>query len=184
MKRRKQLEGVCYRLVRVSGQGETAKSLWRDGCWNGGRIRAIKGESAYGGEAETIRYHSESTILTTLFTLLMWPILFTPHPGAFETPYQTAPLDLGEDTFASTRREAFEARLEEISNTETALEYLKEVDERERDKGTWAVGVNWEFGREDLREVVLCLGGKGLSGACRMLGEEYRYRVGGVPDLL
>jgi Fanconi-associated nuclease 1 len=114
----------------------------------------------------------------------MWPVLFQPHPGAFETPYQTAPLDLGEDTFAPTRREAFEARLMEISTTQRALECLKEVDDRERSRGTWAVGVNWEFGSEDLREVVECIGGKGLAGVGRMLGEEYRYRVGGVPDLL
>jgi Fanconi-associated nuclease 1 len=40
-------------------------------------------------------YHSESSILTTLFCLLLWPVLFHPLPGAFETPYQTAPLDLG-----------------------------------------------------------------------------------------
>lgn len=129
-------------------------------------------------------YHSESSILTTLFALLLWPVLFCPLRGAFETPYQTAPLDLGEDTFSASRSELLESRLKAMSKTSVALEMLDEVDRRERPKGTWAVGVHWEFPAEDLKEVLECLGGKGLAGVCRMLAEEYRHRVSGVPDLL
>jgi len=114
----------------------------------------------------------------------MWPVLFLALPGAFETHYQTAPLDLGEDTFAPSRHLAFEARLVEMSKTKRALELLREVDEREREKRTWAVGVNWEYGREELEEILECLGGGAMGGICRMLGEEYRHRVSGVPDLL
>ena len=130
------------------------------------------------------RFHSEGSIVTTLFALLLWPVLFLPLPGAFETPYQTAPLDLGEDTFAPSRREALEARLAAMSHTSTALDMLRETDTRERERGTWAVGVNWEYGREDLEEVLQCLGGEAMSGICRMLAEEYRHRVSGVPDLM
>ncbi|KIR25350.1 fanconi-associated nuclease 1 [Cryptococcus deuterogattii LA55] len=129
-------------------------------------------------------YHSESSILTTLFTLLIWPVLFRPLPGTFETSYQTAPLDLGEDTFAPSRRELLEGRLAEMSKTKRALELLREVDNRERPRGTWAVGVNWEYEKEDLEEILECLGGKALSGVCRMLAEEYRHRASGVPDLI
>ena len=131
-----------------------------------------------------IRFHSEGSILTTLFALLLWPILFAPLPGAFETAYQTAPLDLGEDTFAPARGAMLEARLAAMSRTGTALEMLREADGRERQRGTWAVGVNWEFGKEELEEILECLGGRGVSGVCRMLGEEYRHRVSGVPDLV
>lgn len=35
-----------------------------------------------------------------LFALVMWDVLFLPIEGAFETPYQRAPLDLGTDAFA------------------------------------------------------------------------------------
>lgn len=129
-------------------------------------------------------YHSESSILTTLFTLLIWPVLFHPLPGAFETSYQTAPLDLGEDTFAPSRRTLLEDRLAEISKTKRALELLREVDNRERPKGTWAVGVDWGYEKEDLEEILECLSGKALSGVCRMLAEEYRHRASGVPDLI
>ncbi|WVQ76980.1 hypothetical protein IAR50_006659 [Cryptococcus sp. DSM 104548] len=130
-------------------------------------------------------YHSESSILTTLFTLLMWPVLFHPLPGAFETSYQTAPLDLGEDTFLPSRSALLEARLALIaSSTKKAVELLLETDNRERERATWAVGVNWEYGREDLVEILQCLGGRGVSGVCRMLAEEYRHRASGVPDLI
>ena len=114
----------------------------------------------------------------------MWPVLFHPLPGAFETPYQTAPLDLGEDTFAPARATLIEPRLESMSKTSKALEMLQETDRREREKATWAVGLSWEYEKSDLEELVQCLGGKALSGICRMLAEEYRHRVSGVPDLM
>lgn len=130
------------------------------------------------------RYHSEGSILTTLFGLLLWPVLFHPLPGAFETPYQTAPLDLGEDTFAPSRQDLLETRLEQMSKTRNALDMLKEADERERSKQTWAVGISWEYGRDELAEVLECIGGRAMVGICRMLAEEYRHRVSGVPDLM
>ncbi|ORX37453.1 hypothetical protein BD324DRAFT_626275 [Kockovaella imperatae] len=129
-------------------------------------------------------YHSEGSILTTLFALLMWPILFHPLPGSFETPYQTAPLDLGEDTFAPARLELIESRLNAMTKTTNALEMLRETDGAQREKQTWAVGLNWEYEKDDLEELVQCLGGKALSVICRMLAEEYRHRVSGVPDLI
>lgn len=145
-------------------------------------LRTCKGPKRQ--HTDSCSFHSESSILTTLFTLLFWPVLFHPIPGAFETPYQTAPLDLGEDTFAPSRAELFDAQLQKISTTAGALEVLAETDARERERGTWAVGVNWEYGRDDLREIVSALGGEGVQGVCRMLGEEYRHRVSGVPDLM
>jgi Fanconi-associated nuclease 1 len=84
----------------------------------------------------------------------MWPILFQPLKGAFETPYQTAPLDLGEDTFATARRQQVEERLAKMETTKGALEMLRETDDRERDKATWAVGIRWDYGREDLEDIV------------------------------
>nr|ODN96652.1 hypothetical protein L204_03361 [Cryptococcus depauperatus CBS 7855] len=130
-------------------------------------------------------YHSESSILTTFFTLLLWPIIFHPLPGSFQTPHQTAPLDLGEDTFSFYRRDLLEERLAFISSkTSNALELLRETDERERKRGTWAVGVNWRFEKQDLEEILECVGGRAMSGICRMLAEEYKYRASGVPDLI
>lgn len=129
-------------------------------------------------------FHSESSILTTLFALLMWPVLFHPMPGAFETKYQTAPLDLGEDSFARSRRDLIDERIAAMESTEAALEMLRETDERERPRGTWAVGLSWDFGARELREILTCLGGKAMATICLMLSEDYRHRGSGVPDLM
>lgn len=95
-------------------------------------------------------------------------------------------------------------------STKETLRILKEVDERERKKGTLAIGVKWDFGQVDLEEIVTvswegfegkwlvedkvtdflcssclqCLGGKSLAVICRMFCEEYGHRASGVPDLM
>ncbi|KAG9128348.1 hypothetical protein FRC07_000461 [Ceratobasidium sp. 392] len=130
-------------------------------------------------------FHSEGSIISTLFGLLFWDILFAPVPGAFETPYQSAPLDLFHDSFVSAREDSINARLSELVNDQSAARRIVEaVDERERENETWCIGVRWEqFGREDLLEIVDCLGGRALTTICRLLAEEYANRGGGVPDL-
>ena len=35
------------------------------------------------------RFHSETFILTTIFALLFWDVIFTDTLGAFKTPYQS-----------------------------------------------------------------------------------------------
>lgn len=114
----------------------------------------------------------------------MWPVLFHPVPGAFETAYQTAPLDLGEDSFSRSRRDMMEQRLEEMQDTAAALAMLRETDARERPRATWAVGLNWDYGAVELEEILECMGGQAVSMVCRMLGEDYRHRASGVPDLI
>lgn len=130
-------------------------------------------------------FHSEGTIVSTLFGLLFWDILFAPVPGAFETPYQSAPLDLAHDSFFTSREDIIYARLDELTNDpEAARRIIEDVDSREREKETWCVGVRWDlFERDDLLEIVDCLGGRALATICRLLAEEYGNRGGGVPDL-
>ena len=45
-------------------------------------------------------YHSEGGIVTTIWGLIMWDVIFAPIDGAFETAYQSEPLDLRTDSFA------------------------------------------------------------------------------------
>ncbi|KAJ9099893.1 hypothetical protein QFC21_003898 [Naganishia friedmannii] len=129
-------------------------------------------------------FHSEASILTTLFGLLFWPILYMDIPGAFETPYQLAPLDLGDDSFYRSRQAEIEKRLSEMANTPAAIKMLREVDEVERERGTLAIGVNWVYELQDLEEIISCMGGESLSILCRMFCEEYGHRSSGVPDLI
>ncbi|CAE6399184.1 unnamed protein product [Rhizoctonia solani] len=131
-------------------------------------------------------FHSEGTIVLTLFGLLFWDILFAPIPGAFETPYQSAPLDLVHDSFFGSREEIINARLEELRSIPgAACQIAKDVYLREREREPWCVGVRWDLfeQEEELVEIIDCLGGPALAAICRLLAEEYGSRRGGVPDL-
>ncbi|GAA5879167.1 hypothetical protein JCM1840_006215 [Sporobolomyces johnsonii] len=128
-------------------------------------------------------FHSENGVLTSIFALIFWDIIFAPVDGVFETAFQSAPLDLATDAFAIVRRPAITARLEAIERGE-AVKFLKETDDRERPLGTWAVGINWDkFGQEDLVEIVECIGGPALASILTVFVEEYGHRTGGIPDL-
>ncbi|EIW84813.1 hypothetical protein CONPUDRAFT_79583 [Coniophora puteana RWD-64-598 SS2] len=128
--------------------------------------------------------HCETSSLLMLFGLLFWDIIFAPIPGAFETPYQSAPLDIADDTFYHSRRGLIETRLSEIKKGE-GPEIVARVDAAERERKTWCVGVKWDlFSAQDMQDIVTCLGGSTLSIICRILCEDYGGRCSGGPDLL
>ncbi|KAF5386729.1 hypothetical protein D9615_001528 [Tricholomella constricta] len=159
------------------------KSIWRG--INGEEInvetRALQHYEGLGYKG----FHSESRILTTIFALLFWDIIFADVPGAFETRYQTAPLDLAEDSFYRARKESIDARLEDIKKKGQAQEFLRRHDDLYRENKTWCVGVRWDIcEKQDLLEIVECLGGGSLSIICRLFCEDYAGRSSGVPDLI
>ncbi|KAK9680338.1 hypothetical protein K7432_015971, partial [Basidiobolus ranarum] len=127
-------------------------------------------------------YHSESSICTTLFSMLFWDILFASKPGVFDTEYQTEPLDLRSDAFYVGRQEEIETRLMEILKGDY-LHLIQQVDERERPRRTHCVGISWSYETQDLLEIAECIGGKGLSAMCKVLAQEYKQRSSGLPDL-
>ena len=101
-----------------------------------------------------LRFHSEGSIVSTIFGLLFWDILFSSVPGAFETPYQSAPLDIATECFFFARRKEIEDRLREIEEGK-APEILAHTDENFRENNTMCVGVRWrEFSKQDLVEIV------------------------------
>lgn len=89
-----------------------------------------------------------------LFGLLFWDIIFESIPGAFETPYQTAPLDIAEDSFYRARKDLVEKRLAAIEAGKGA-DLVLAVDAEHRASRTWCVGVQWDlFSSEDLVDIV------------------------------
>ncbi|KAJ7502993.1 VRR-NUC domain-containing protein [Mycena galericulata] len=159
----------------------TGKSLWqgKDGTCNV-ETRALQYYEEHGFKG----FHSETQILTTLFGLLFWDIIFAPVPGAFETPWQMGPLDIGDDSFYYARRDRIEKRLADIKDGQ-ARAILEANDERHRENQTCCIGVSWKMcGREELVEIVECLGGEALSSICRLFCEDYGGRNSGVPDLI
>ncbi|KAI0034023.1 VRR-NUC domain-containing protein [Vararia minispora EC-137] len=129
-------------------------------------------------------YHCEGGIIRTLFGILFWDIIFMNIPGAFETKYQLAPLDLGEETFVLARADAIAARLVDIRKGR-ALKVFENVDAEHRAKQTSCVGVNWNYSTDELREILQagCFDGKSLTLICEVLCQDYVKRSSGLPDL-
>ncbi|KAK0660812.1 VRR-NUC domain-containing protein [Cercophora samala] len=128
-------------------------------------------------------YHSEGGILRTLFAYLFFDVLFVYVPNVFQTAFQTCPLDLHTDAFYPARASQINHRLVEIANG-GGEKILREVYEREHEKRTCVVGLNWDFEIEDLMEMVSCFNGSALAAVCKVMAEDYRARGGGVPDLV
>ncbi|KAK3991222.1 VRR-NUC domain-containing protein [Cladorrhinum sp. PSN332] len=128
-------------------------------------------------------YHSEGGILRTLFAYLFFDVLFVYIPNVFQTAYQTCPLDLHTDAFYPARASQINHRLVEIANGK-AERILRDVHERESDKRTCVVGLNWDFDIDDLAELVDSFDGGALAAVCKVMAEDYRARGGGVPDLV
>lgn len=73
-------------------------------------------------------------------------------PGAFESPYQTAPLDLESDSFYIQRKTAVDSRLCEIAN-DGYINIIEMTDTRERPKQTCCRGIRWEYPLKMLVEI-------------------------------
>ena len=98
--------------------------------------------------------HSEGRIVYTIFGLLFWDIIFTSIPGAFETPFQVAPLDIDTDTFYHSRRGLFDKRLAEVKQGK-AREIIRNVGRKHRDDQTLCIGVRWDLVEiEELENIV------------------------------
>ncbi|KAJ6531127.1 hypothetical protein B0H19DRAFT_470639 [Mycena capillaripes] len=127
---------------------------------------------------------SVAPYLTTIFTLLFWDIIFLPMAGAFETDFQTCPLDLCEDAFVSSRRDAIDIRLSEIKAGK-AVDFLEMHDSQHRAAKATAVGVRWDLClRTDMTEVIECIPVDTLTTICQMFCENYVEACMGVPDLV
>ncbi|KAF1989587.1 hypothetical protein K402DRAFT_390551 [Aulographum hederae CBS 113979] len=127
-------------------------------------------------------YHSEGGIVRTLFAYLFYDILFTYVPNVFQTQFQTCPLDLHTDAFFPSRLSEINHRLVQIGNGE-AETLIKKVWKEQYAKKTCVVGLDWAFELDDLVEIASCFDGEALATICKVLGQEYGQRGGGVPDL-
>ncbi|EEQ86501.1 hypothetical protein RJZ56_001042 [Blastomyces dermatitidis] len=127
-------------------------------------------------------FHCESGIVRTLFGYLFYDVLFTYVPNVFQTPFQTCPLDLHTDSFYPTRASEINHRLAQIANGD-AEKLIREVHDREAEKETCAIGIDWSFNLSDLVEIAQCFRGEALATVCKVMAQEYQQRGGGIPDL-
>ncbi|KAK7397560.1 hypothetical protein QQX98_013068 [Neonectria punicea] len=179
------VEGVQLKrdILAKPGRQASTKTIWLDGldtdaecsveemCLSHYRSQGWKG------------YHAEGGIIRTLFAYLFYDILFLYIPNVFQTAYQTCPLDLHTDAFFPARASEINHRLVEIANGEGGR-LVREVWDRDNERRTSVVGLNWDFDVEDLVELVGCFEGSALATVCKVMAQEYRQRGGGIPDLI
>lgn len=128
-------------------------------------------------------YHAEGGIVRTLFAYLFYDILFLYIPNVFQTAYQTCPLDLHTDAFFPARASEINHRLVEIENGQ-GQRLVREAWDREHERRTSVVGLNWDFEVDDILELVASFEGSALAAICKVMAQEYRQRGGGIPDLI
>lgn len=161
----------------------TTKTIWLDELDSGGECSVEEMCLSHFRTEGWKGYHSEGGIVRTLFAYLFYDILFLYIPNVFQTAYQTCPLDLHTDAFFPVRASEINHRLVEIANGE-GQRLLHEVWEREHERRTNVVGLNWDFEVDDLTELVACFEGSALAAVCKVMAQEYRQRGGGMPDLI
>ena len=159
-----------------------AKTIWIDEREDGGECSVEAMCLSWYRDQGWRGYHSEGGIVRTLFGYLFYDVLFTYIPNVFQTAYQACPLDLFTDAFYPSRASEINHRLVEIGNGE-AEKIVREVYDRESEKQTCVVGIDWTYAIEDLLEIVTCFGGEALATVCKVMAQEYQQRGGGIPDL-
>lgn len=70
----------------------------------------------------------------------------------------------------------------QISNGE-AEHLIRKVHQREAEKQTCVIGIDWSFSLEDLVEITQCFHGEALATVCKVMAQEYQQRCRGIPDL-
>lgn len=165
-----------------AGPRRGGKTIWVDEREGGGECSVEAMCLSWYRDQGWKGYHSEGGIVRTLFGYLFYDVLFTYIPNVFQTPYQTCPLDLHTDAFYPSRASEINHRLVEIANG-NASRLLQEVYDREHEKQTCIVGINWSYDFDDLLEIVKCFQGEALATICKVMAQEYQQRGGGIPDL-
>lgn len=71
------------------------------------------------GEPQAPVCYVENSLITGLFGLLCWPVIFEPLPGAFFHPFHNGPADLYRDDFVARRRDIFDVCLARLKTVAT-----------------------------------------------------------------
>jgi Fanconi-associated nuclease 1 len=167
--------------VEASGYGEGFKPLWR--IVETDELVSVEQFALHNLTKDGWKgYHSENTILTTLFALLFLDILFSPKPGAFETRFQVSPLDLGSEAFYIDRKKEIESRFEDIRNGGFESLITKHYEDNYAKKPS-ILGLNWQFELKDILDLSKCIGGESLSLICLPFCKDYFSYSSGMPDL-
>jgi Fanconi-associated nuclease 1 len=180
------VEGIQLKRLltpKPGAQQASTKTIWLDELDTGGECSVEEMCLSHFRTQGWKGYHAEGGAIRTIFAYLFYDILFLYIPNVFQTEYQTCPLDLHTDAFFPARASEINHRLVEIANGD-GEQLLRQVWEREHERRTSVVGLNWDFDVEDMAELVRCFEGSALAAICKVMAQEYKHRGGGVPDLI
>lgn len=180
------VEGIQLKLDEAPNSGRQAastKTVWLDELDSGYECSVEEMCLSHFRSQGWKGYHAEGGIIRTLFAYLFYDILFIYIPNVFQTAYQTCPLDLHTDAFFPVRASEINHRLVEIANGE-GERLVREVWNKEHERRTSIIGLNWDFEIEDIAELVSCFEGSALAAVCKVMAQEYKQRGGGIPDLI
>jgi len=127
--------------------------------------------------------HCEGSIVSTIFGLLFWDIIFMDVPGAFKNAYQNCPMDYETALFYENRKPKIDELLDSIAAfdfTEIALVLGRKYNLHHE---MMCAGVNWKLELADLVCVACGFGGKRLSDVCVVIAKYWKRRSG-MPDLV
>lgn len=180
------VEGIQLKRIvtpKPGAQQASTKTIWLDELDTGGECSVEEMCLSHFRTAGWKGYHAEGGAIRTVFAYLFYDILFLYIPNVFQTEYQTCPLDLHTDAFFPARASEINHRLVKIANGD-GEQLLRQVWQREHERRTTVVGLNWDFDVEDMVELVRCFEGSALAAICKVMAQEYKHRGGGVPDLI
>eukprot|EP00993_Chasmostoma_nieuportense_P005319 NODE_594_length_2041_cov_17.438349_g552_i0.p1 GENE.NODE_594_length_2041_cov_17.438349_g552_i0~~NODE_594_length_2041_cov_17.438349_g552_i0.p1 ORF type:complete len:509 (+),score=73.83 NODE_594_length_2041_cov_17.438349_g552_i0:413-1939(+) len=124
--------------------------------------------------------HSEGGLLSTVFMLLMWDVVYADVPHVFQTRFQTKPLDWRTKHFWANRRESIEARLTELRSA-TPESIVEQIENSWAQHSQCMCGVNWEKSSLDSLLSFSYLPPTALAALMRVVC--HKQSVSGFPDL-
>ncbi|XP_018370527.1 PREDICTED: fanconi-associated nuclease 1-like isoform X2 [Trachymyrmex cornetzi] len=130
--------------------------------------------------------HCEGAFPITLFAILFWNEIYNINvPGAWVSSYQDAPLDLYTSEFYENRKKEIDAKLQDIRSydSEKLSKHLQNEFESYSRYKSISQG-NIFDDSNSLKEIVFCLGVKGVVGICEPLIHNFSLWKAGFPDLL
>eukprot|EP00871_Galdieria_phlegrea_P005832 jgi/Galph1/736/GphlegSOOS_G5528.1 len=129
--------------------------------------------------------HCEGRLMSTLFGIFFWDVLFMPVADVFQNPYQNAPLDLETESFFQTRLEHINQRLSEIYTYDSEDIFREVMNIFDKHSLEECRGLNWNIlgSVETLAKAASCIPAGVLSGCLEKIARNYKYWIGGQPDL-
>lgn len=130
-----------------------------------------------------IAFHVESRLINGLFSLLFWPVLFDPVPGAFFNPFQSGPADLYRADFYTARQKQIDDTFDRLRQSEA---YKRDIRNCYQEKlGTSCSLMHWATINETLLELSLeLIPAEHLEALFRHLLLDLRHHRKGLPDLV